>query len=103
MAGITYAVVAVLVLIKTRSLQSALLAVLGPFAGGVARGWQGPSAEFSLELAPFGVGLLACGLFVQVLVPPASAARILLRKAAWALAVASWFTLAIVSYLHAPE
>lgn len=101
--GITYAVVAVLVLVKTRSLQNAALAVLGPFAGGVARGWQGDSARLSLKLAPWGVLFLAAGLLVQLLVPPASAPRILLRKAVWALATAGWFTLAIVSYLHAPE
>ena len=103
MAGITYAVVAVLVLVKTGSLIYAADVVFGPFAGGVARGWQGCCTRFSLALAPWGLGLLGGGLLVQLLVAPRSRGRVILRKAAWALAVAAWFTLALVSYGHALE
>jgi len=103
MAGITYAVVAVLVLVKTGSLIYAADVVFGPFAGGVARGWQRCCAQFSLGLAPWGLVLLAGGILVQFRVAPTTPKRVFVRKAAWALAVAAWFTLALVSYAHALE
>lgn len=102
-AAIGYAVVAVLVLVKTRSLPWALGVFLGPAAGGVARGWQGGSRDFSLALLPYGVLFLAVGLLVQILVAPASPGRALLRRAVWSLATAGWLTLAVVSYLQALE
>ncbi len=102
-AATGYAVVAVLVLVKTRSLLWALGVALGPFAGGVARGWQGSSRHFSLTLAPYGVLFLAAGLLVQLLVAPASPGRALLRRVVWSLATAGWLTLAVVSYLQALE
>ena len=96
-------VVAVCVLLLTRSPLYGLGVLLGPFAGGVARDWQSCCARNSLALAPYGIAGLLAGCAVQLAVSPRTPTRVWIRRIAWGLGCATWFACALLSYGHALE
>jgi hypothetical protein len=95
--------VSCLVLSITGSAPYAVGAILGPFAGAVARDWQSCCAENSWAIAPYAFASLGIGLTVQLLWHPEGRALRFLRALVWWLASASWFVAAILSYAHALE
>jgi hypothetical protein len=102
-AGVVILFFAVLTLIATRSPVYAVEIALGPFAGAVARDWEGGCARDSWSLAPYAVSLLLAGFIVQVLVPPGTPWRDRIRGLAWWLACVGWCCFGVRSYLVALE
>lgn len=79
--------------------------MIGPFAGAVARHWQGCCLDFSIRLAVSFCGpALAVGLLAAVVPLPnalGGRAGYALRVIAWSLGWSVWFLGAPASFLHA--
>ena len=79
--------------------------VLGPFAGAVARHWQGCCVTFSMRLAAFACGpALAVGLLTAAVPLPkilAGRGGDALRVTLWSAGWAAWFLGGPASLLHA--
>ena len=77
--------------------------ILGPFVGGFSRDWQSCCARNSLSLFPYGAGVLAAGIALQLVPLPAGPWWERARLFAWGLGWLGWFGAGFVSLAHALE
>lgn len=83
------------------NVATVLFTFSGPFAGAIARHFQGCCWRFSLGLFPFCAAVLAMGIVGQVVPLPFRRAERPVRFTAWVLGLLGWFLGAPISFLHA--
>lgn len=74
---------------------------LGPFAGAIARHFQGCCWRFSVGLFPYCAAFLLAGVVCQMVPVPFRRGERFFRLGTWMLGLAGWFLGAPASFLHA--